>query len=66
MTIFTDISAAINEARFKYEETGRTFTVVQCNNGEMKVLSDRWVKTKSNIKAMYSTKHDKHHSVLQG
>ncbi|ETS31082.1 hypothetical protein BB987_09230 [Photorhabdus temperata] len=66
MTIFTDIEAAIEEARFRCKIANQQFAVVQRNNGKMKVLSERWLIKKGNIKSMYSTRLDKHHSVLRG
>ncbi|KER01108.1 hypothetical protein LGZ99_22395 [Photorhabdus temperata] len=65
MTIFTDIEAAIEEARFRSGITGRSFAVLQCKYGSLKVIQDRAVKSKKHS-VMFSTKYDKYHSVLRG
>ncbi len=65
MTIFTDISAAIEEARFRSGITGRSFAVLQCKYGSLKVIHDRRVRGKKHS-VMFSTKYDKCHSVLRG
>ncbi|MEQ1977345.1 hypothetical protein [Xenorhabdus sp. SGI240] len=62
---FTDLPAAVEEARYRCSETGRPFTVVQQHTGDMKVLSERWVMRKQ-MRVMYSTRHDRVHTVLPG
>jgi xanthine/CO dehydrogenase XdhC/CoxF family maturation factor len=61
--IFTDLTAAIEEARYRCKETSRAFTVVQQCAGEMKVLIERWALKKQMV-VMFSTRHDKKHKVL--
>ncbi|RKS59526.1 hypothetical protein BDD30_1602 [Photorhabdus asymbiotica] len=65
MTIFTDIGAAIEEARFRSGITGRSFAVLQCRYGSLKVIQDRIIRGKKHS-VMFSTKYDKYHSVLPG
>ncbi len=65
MTIFTDISAAIEEARFRHGVTRKNFAVLQCKYGSLKVIQDRIVRGKKHS-VMFSTKYDKYHSVLRG
>ncbi|MBS9442474.1 hypothetical protein EAE89_12350 [Photorhabdus heterorhabditis] len=64
MTIFTDIEAAIEEARFRKSITGRSFAVLQCKYN-LKVIQDRIVRGKKHS-VMFSIKYDKYHSVLRG
>jgi xanthine/CO dehydrogenase XdhC/CoxF family maturation factor len=63
--IFTDLPTAIDEARYRHQETGRSFTAVQQCAGEMKVLIERWALKKQMV-VMFSTRHDKKHKVLPG
>ncbi|MEQ1969353.1 hypothetical protein ABLA30_20750 [Xenorhabdus nematophila] len=62
--IFTDPSAAIEEARYRRRETGRPFAVVQRDTG-MSVLTEQWVM-RAHMRVMYSTRHDRVHTVLPG
>ncbi|SFU93633.1 hypothetical protein [Xenorhabdus koppenhoeferi] len=62
--IFTDLPAAIEEARYRRRETDRHFAVVQRDIG-MSVLTERWVMRKC-MRMMYSTRRDRVHTVLPG
>ncbi|WP_275353601.1 hypothetical protein [Xenorhabdus bovienii] len=61
--IFTDLPAAVEEARYRCTETGRAFAVVQQRAGRMKVLIEKWV-LKKRMLIMYSTRYDRYHTVL--
>ncbi|MDC9591936.1 hypothetical protein PSI23_22365, partial [Xenorhabdus sp. XENO-10] len=61
--IFTDLPAAVEEAHFRRRETGRAFSVVQRNIGDLAVLTEQWVMRKQ-LRVMYSTRHDRVHTVL--
>ncbi|WP_237388401.1 hypothetical protein [Xenorhabdus sp. Sc-CR9] len=63
--IFTDLTSAIEEARYRHGETGKPFTVVQQHTGGMKILAEQWVMRKQ-MRVMYSTRHDRFHTVLPG
>ncbi|MBI6550717.1 hypothetical protein [Xenorhabdus lircayensis] len=62
--IFTDLSSAIEGARYRHRDTGRSFAVVQRDTG-MSVLTEQWVRRKQ-MRVMYSTRHDNRHTVLPG
>ncbi|OTA16526.1 hypothetical protein Xbed_03453 [Xenorhabdus beddingii] len=61
---FTDLTAAIEEARYRHREAGRPFAIVQRDTG-MAVLTERWVM-REQLRVMYSTRHDRYHTVLPG
>ncbi|MDC9591924.1 hypothetical protein PSI23_22305, partial [Xenorhabdus sp. XENO-10] len=61
--IFTDLPAAVEEARYRCREMGRPFAVVQRNIGDLAVLTEQWVMRKQ-LRVMYSTRHDRVHTVL--
>ncbi|MDC9598985.1 hypothetical protein [Xenorhabdus anantnagensis] len=63
--IFTDLLAAVEEARYRCREMGRPFVVVQRHTGDMSVLTEQWVMRKQ-LRVMYSTRHDRVHIVLPG
>ncbi|MBD2811898.1 hypothetical protein ID853_13615 [Xenorhabdus sp. Vera] len=62
--IFTDLTSAIEEARYRCRETERPFAVVQ-RDTDMTVLTEQWVMRKQ-MRVMYSTRHDRFHTVLPG
>ncbi len=63
MTIFTDISTAIEEARYLHSRTRKNHVVLQCEHARLRVTQDRIVRGKK-YTVMFSTKYDKYHSVL--
>ncbi|PHM68832.1 hypothetical protein Xkoz_03600 [Xenorhabdus kozodoii] len=60
--IFTDLPAAIEEARYRCRDVGRPFAVVQ-RHTILAVLTEQWVMRKQ-LRVMYSTRHDRVHTVL--
>ncbi|CDH06825.1 conserved hypothetical protein [Xenorhabdus bovienii str. oregonense] len=63
--IFTDLQAAIEEARYRRRETDSPFAVVQRHMGYMQVRTERWA-IKEQMTVMYTTRHDRYHTVLPG
>lgn len=62
--MFTDISAAIEEARWLRIKKGHDYAVVQVESGVMKVHLLRWLGVTSKIRVMFSTKEDGNGTVL--
>lgn len=55
MTIFTDLQAAIEEAKFMKNEVKRHHCVVQKKGGIMRVREVTSMKKENGLKKMYST-----------
>ncbi len=62
--MFTDIGAAIEEARWSRVRNGYDYAVVQIERGIMKVHQLRWLGTNSKLRIMFSTKDDGNGTVL--
>ncbi len=62
--MFTDISAAIEEARWLRIKKGHDYAVVQPESGVMKVHLLRWLGVTYKIRVMFSTKEDGNGTVL--
>ncbi len=63
--MFTDISAAIEEARWLRHEEKRHFVVVQRPDGYLKVRVEKSMKQEGIKRKAYSTRFDCHmHTVL--
>lgn len=56
-TIFTDITAAIEEANFMKTIIGQPHKVVQLPHGNMKVCREHYGKDEANRRKMYSTRY---------
>ncbi|MDC9624066.1 hypothetical protein PSI22_21165, partial [Xenorhabdus sp. XENO-7] len=64
--IFTDLPSAVEEARWMKIKSGHHHCcVIQKPNGEMVIREERKIQTKTNC-VMYSTRHDRYHTVLPG
>ncbi|MDE9467520.1 hypothetical protein [Xenorhabdus bovienii] len=62
--IFTDLSAAVEEARWlRTKSSHHHRCVIQKPNGEMVIREERKIKTNC---VMYTTRHDRYHTVLPG
>ena len=62
--MFTDISAAIEEARWLRITKGHDYAVVQAEFGVMKIHLLRWLGVTSKIRVMFSAKDDGNGTVL--
>lgn len=62
--MFTDLNAAIEEARWMRVNSGHHFVVVQSEGGVMTVRKAANLGSAASRKVMFSTKSDKHHTVL--
>ncbi|MDU7495769.1 MAG: hypothetical protein E7K97_19745 [Providencia rettgeri] len=62
--MFTDIGAAIEEARWLRIKKGHDYAVVQAESGVMKVHLLKWLGVTSKIRVMFSTKEDGNGTVL--
>ncbi|PHM52507.1 hypothetical protein [Xenorhabdus sp. KK7.4] len=62
---FTDLHIAIEEARYLHSTTRKNHVVLQCDHARLKVIQARKTRTAGRL-IMFSTKYDKHHSVLRG
>ncbi len=58
MTIFTDISAAIEEARFLRQETKHHHVITQKRNGTLTVRQEVGINKESRLRKAYSTRYD--------
>ncbi|MBC8946933.1 hypothetical protein [Xenorhabdus indica] len=58
---YTDLHAAIEEARWLKTKSGNQRCVIQKPNGEMVIREERKLRTN---RVMYSTRLDKVHTVL--
>lgn len=54
-TVFTDITAAIEEAKYLHLHQGKHYKVVQKKNGEMRVTQCQGELKKHILRKMYST-----------
>ncbi|MEQ1964355.1 hypothetical protein ABLB69_14540 [Xenorhabdus khoisanae] len=61
--VFTDLPAAIDEARWMKTKSGHHRCIMQQPNGEMVIREERKLITDI---VMYSTRHDRVHTVLPG
>lgn len=59
MTVFTDISSAIEEARFLRETERYHYKVVQKRNGIMHVVKCQNESHERILRKMYTTRHDR-------
>ncbi len=62
--MFTDISAAIEEARWLRKSNKCNYSVVQSDGGVMNVRVGRFLSEALSKKVMYSTKSDRNGTVL--
>ncbi|ROR52309.1 UNVERIFIED_ORG: hypothetical protein EC838_2765 [Providencia alcalifaciens] len=64
--MFTDIGAAIEEARWARTKNSRDYAVVQIGCGLMKVSQNRSLGVSSKLRVMFSTKDDGNGTVSTG
>ncbi len=64
--MFTDIGAAIEEARWSRAKNSRDYAVVQIGCGLMKVSQNRNLGVSSRLRIMFSTKDDGNGTVSTG
>lgn len=64
--MFTDIGAAIEEARWSRVRNGYDYAVIQISCGMMKVNQLRWLGASSKLRVMFSTKDDGNGTVSTG
>jgi len=57
--MFTDIAAAIEEARFLRQQTKHHHCITQHKDGEMKVRQEASAKRESLLRKLYTTRNDR-------
>ncbi|MGJ3353448.1 hypothetical protein [Providencia sp. Je.9.19] len=62
--MFTDISAAIEEARYLKSEFKFNYAVVQLKGAELKIETDNRANKYPRLGVMFTTKSDRYHTVL--
>ncbi|OBU13031.1 hypothetical protein AYY18_14325 [Morganella psychrotolerans] len=61
--MFTDITAAIEEARFSNLKWGFDYAVIQASWGMMKVVTHFRAESMKKCSVMFTTRNDKYHTV---
>ncbi|MEI9715978.1 hypothetical protein V5049_11095 [Moellerella wisconsensis] len=62
--MFTDIDAAIEEARYLKQQFKFDYAVVQKSGREMKIETNHRAEKHHSLAIMFSTKSDRHHTVF--